>query len=674
MKDKYNFEEGLNTDKFEPTVALPLINSQIKFETFLGGIDTMEFVEKDSNELIHIVMEDSLFSFEASSLLSVDGQSVNQAFGIQPISLETINAQTNIPLSSLVEGLDDSLKTMMENADGTRNLFPTIENSSMDSIEVPASNDFSEVTLSKGSLSIAITNDWPVPVVDVQIELRNGTSGEVIDTFAYDSIPAGDSMSETADLTGRTLENTLMANVISVSSPGTGLFDSVFINLTDQLVLDIVMDSMQIVSGNAIFPSEEIYNDTMNIAFDLGNGEVINTITFKSGTFAYDFEHSVQENTTLRLEIPTLSKDGTSFDELISLVPNGGTANTTADIDLAGYTMDLTNGDTNALSISIVANIVSSNNLVPFDTSQSVSSSIEIKDLAIESFTGNLGARSISLAADTFDMDLSVDALSGLSFASPEVSLTFNNGFGMPFSFDLAGIGMITESGTITMEGMIAEDPVVINAPSTMGENESTTVSLNNENSNIADLLSASPESMFANISANLNPGGETENFVLDTSKIDLTMGIDIPLHVRITDLGMTDTMNTDSIGIDSVLLNVKSAEFIGVINNGLPVDLNVQIYLADSTHTVFDSLLTGGKLATAAEVDVEGNTVANTSSDISIVADSAKLNSLIEASYMLIDFGLTTPNDGQTAVKLFTTAEIGLQLGIKSTISLNND
>lgn len=670
MKDTYNLE-NMETDGFQPSLALPLLNTTIEFSNFLGGIDTLDIIEKDSNELIHVVVTDSLFSYQAADLLSAPSQTINESFNVNPIELDSINTQTAVELQELVNNMEEPEKSTLEAADGGQEVFPPVPNEALNAISIPASDDFSEISLSKGILSIEITNNWPVAVTNVQIELRNNISNEIIDTFVYDSIAPTESDIQTVNLAGRTLESSLSANVLNVSSPGSQLAQ-VDINLQDELNLDIIIDSLVIISGDAIFPSQEIYNDTNTIDFDLGNGEIIETITFSDGSFNFNFTHSIQENARLQIQIPSLSKDGVVFDQLINLVPNGGTAITADSVNLTDYVMDLTTGDTNTLEIILTAEIVSSNALVTFDTSQSIQADITIDGMTIAAFTGNLGTRSLDLAGDTFDIDFSVGGLEGLSFAAPKVTLAFANSIGVPVGIDLTGIEMIGEDGNANvLSGSITDNAATVTAPSLQGDTSLSSITLNRENSNVADLLNSTPSGIIANISADLNSTGNGENFVTNSGAIDMTMDIDVPLYVSIEDFGMADTIE---IG-EGMLQGFKSAEFLGRVDNGLPVDLDLQIYMMDSNFIVFDSLMeSSARLADAALVEItSGDVIGNTLTDISIMADSAKLAHFNLAKYLLMDVSLATPDNGNTAAKLYTTASIGIQLGINTQISIND-
>lgn len=673
MKDKYGLK-NINSNH-APTIALPLLNSTFQFTEFLGGVDTMDIAETDAEGLVHFIVRDTLFTYEAAGLLSAPDLNIAQGFDIEAITLDSIHANSAVALGDVISNMSDSLKLVFQTAEGNLAIFPVINNQHSDDISIPASDQFQSLTLSKGILTIAIENEWPADLTNVQIELKNQNSGVIIDTFIYSEIKASETQVVSADLNGKTLENDLTANIISMNSPGSTP-NSVMIDSTDKLLLDIVFDSLEIVAGVAIFQTQELMNDSINMGFNLGNGEVISAITLKGGTFDYNFVSEVEETSQIQIDIPGLVKDDVAFNLTINLPAASGSASSISDqVDLTGYIISPSQEvDTNGLQIDLSASIISTGQMVNFDTSQSVSATINLQNLEIAKFEGDLGNRNISLAADTTNLSLSTGGMDGLRFTNPSISLNFKSSMGVPLGLDLSNLAMLNAAGDqFSLSGSITASNALVNAPSIHGNTETTIIALDKDNSNIADLISEDPNKIISSVNASLNPEGSTENFVLDSSKIELTMDMDIPLTVKMADFHAFDTIQ---IGQD-MLSGVKFAEFVGEVVNGLPVDLDIQLYFMDATYTTFDSLIVkSNKFAPAGTVDVNGDVTSNTTTAISIMAGTDVIAQFNNAEYLLMDVTINTPDEGETSAKFITTSEIAIQLGIKvqAGINFNND
>ncbi len=415
----------------------------------------------------------------------------------------------------------------------------------------------------------------------------------------------------------------------------------------------------------------EVINETVVSSLGLTSGEKLNKIELKSGDLIIKVDYGLEEAAKIYIELPYArldGGDGSIFKDSIPIGPGPTSLNKT--LDLTGYTFDLTRGglDQNSFEAKITSKSESSGSTVNFDTSNSVTAQVimsEIEPLFIE---GYFGSQPLNIASETFDFDLGeAEIFEKISFADPTITLGFHSTFGIPMEISSLDLSMKRENDSSSLNST-SVFPFKIAGSNSRGKSESSELVIGGS-TNISELINIWPNEVTTSFSGVINPEGETDkNFALDTSKVDVTLDLSIPVYGTVTNFNISDTIKIDS-SMSQIFEFVKRASLRTNVDNGLPLEGMVKFYIADENYVVLDSLeCSDGNnvLIDAAVVNSgSGEVITNGLRQADLVADEDDVNLLkIVGNHLILSARLSTANDGNP-VKIYSNYSIEIKMGI---------
>lgn len=427
----------------------------------------------------------------------------------------------------------------------------------------------------------------------------------------------------------------------------------------------------------AILPAGTTTTVSQNntITFNPGNQLQIDSMSYKTGTLNFyvssDFKHDVSIN----IQIPYAKKNGVALSQTINL-PYKGTTPSIAflNIDLKGYVFDMTQGgiatnkfDVNfSFTVTGTGNSISSNNQLLVDYG--------LTTILFDKLFGYIGQQSLSPQKDTIELTIFKNMNFGgnISLADPQVKLFLTNSYGVPVHASISKFDGVTSSGsTFPIIGANVPNPIPITSPtpSQIGQSFTTKLVLDNTNSNFNAVLLNRPKYIIYDISTITNPNGKIgPNFVLDSSKFNVDMEVELPLYGKVSALEIQDTVDFEFGGVDQL----KSLMLRANITNGFPMDVGVQIFFTDSTYKTLDSLITPYKIIMpSAQVDNNGKVSVKTNQVTDIELSHDKLEKLKNTRKLLIRGRLNTANNGNTDVKIYTDYTLDVKMGVKAKLGL---
>jgi len=692
VKDKYNLDE-INT-KVSPEIAVPFLKASIVAEDILSEVDST-MLREDENKLLEFVYSDTVYSMSLSEFMDdFPDENVSFDFKLEPLKITDFpEVTTEITLRSVTDN-DPSLSLIVNTLlFSNPNGFPLdpVSSIEIDTVPLPMSNaPFKYATFSSGQLSVELSNGWAMPLNDVELVLKNSVDGSVVGTLEYEEILPGESQTDVIDMAGKSITSSLYGDFVNVSSKGTD-GDTVQVSLDDVITAKVNGENLFVVSGSAEFPSDlEVVNDTIDVDFDLDNGMLLNTLALKSGELTIQVEYGIQEKAELFIELPYASNDEGIFSTSFIIEASNGVNPTivSENYNLKDYRFDLSKGgsDTNALETRIRAEILSSPGVfVEFDTSNSVSATVSMKNIEPLYIDGYFGNQSISIKPESFDFDLGAsDVLGQMSFADPVVTLGFHNTFGIPMRIDTLDLTMKNSSDLAKLIG--AKIPFDIKGADLASTSESvqykTSALTLDKTTNIADLINLWPNQVSTGIAASVNPngtdGGSPTNFAYHNSAMDITLDLSVPIYGQISELSIKEYIAIDS-SMSDVFQNVQRASLRSYVDNGFPLEAEINFYLADADTMILDSLvvLEGNQvLVNAGTVDETGNVITRGSRQADLIADEEDIALLREgASFIIIEAVMNTANSGND-VKIYSNYDMLIKIGLlaKLKVELNSD
>jgi len=259
--------------------------------------------------------------------------------------------------------------------------------------------------------------------------------------------------------------------------------------------------------------------------------------------------------------------------------------------------------------------------------------------------------------------------------ADPKITISIKNYWNVATRFKFAKFFYFEEANSAgkPVTGPILNDWVYVNLPISPEEFAYTNIKLNNNNSNIADVISAMPHHFSFGANFETIPGGA---YNINPGSVDsVKVKIDIPLDLRVTDLILRDTedfnlgseLGNDTAKVQSLLLNF-------VIQNGFPISIDAQLYFADANYRILDSISTAGISIPSATVDAEGKVNQSTESLNTINIENQKKANLFKSKYIIPKIKFNTANSNtMQAVKLYSTYTVGLKIGARIKFQLKS-
>lgn len=432
--------------------------------------------------------------------------------------------------------------------------------------------------------------------------------------------------------------------------------------------------------------------DVLNVS--TSNGEELESILIQNGLFNVELISEIPHDTQVLLTIPGLTLDGSVFSEVILLNYSGSTPfNASESFDLSGYVLDLSDGGTtsNYMLIEADLDMTSSGNTTNVGDELSIEFSLDPLDYAW--VYGNLGQQTEILGVDTQEISLYSDITDGiLHFENPSIELYFYNSTGIPFGFEFSSLIAPENQGSIVLTGPDLENFPIIAEATVLGDDILTTHTINNEGTSptLSAMLDEGPFKVIYNSEIAMNPGGETDNFLLDTSRISARADIILPFYGYADNFTISDTLALDledALGLSDAdpdeVLNYEDIERVTLrirVDNGLPVDIGLQLVLLDSLNNTVDSVFTNQDYSNIFESGVidfslpssdpdHGKVVQNTIKTTNIVIMQQDIQFWLDNQVKRIlvrAFGNTDMAGDQELIKLYPEYNLDVKISAK--------
>lgn len=448
--------------------------------------------------------------------------------------------------------------------------------------------------------------------------------------------------------------------------------------ITPQQIADITANGSSTMTGSVAVP------------FNGPNGEGISRARFKAGNIDFNFNSGVGYPAVVTLSIPDLVVNGTQWTSGAVNIPANGSA--TVNIPLPGAVLDqTTNGNANEFEVNFTLTYNSPGSAVPGSmmtvdmdlTGPSAQGGPTFAEIA-----GDFGQQSIPVPLDSVGLRIfDNDAGGVIIWDSALVRGFLSNTYGLSIRADLPVFRVHnTETGqTVDVTFPAGMFPMTIPSatPGTYapGRNDFELVA-NNNGANVNTVMNLNPNRLIYQADLTSNPaGGISNNFMRDTSKMQLDIEAILPFDGRAVDFKRVDTAEVDIFPINDDIEEIVSITLRLTIDNGFPADAHAQVSLYDTSGTVLLKKLfpdpnqqVFGAATPNAQGYVDQSQKVRTTTDITL--DRATLEDLEARGFgkVILEGWIETFNEGQTRVKIFNTYSMDLWLGMMVEAKVNVD
>ena len=431
----------------------------------------------------------------------------------------------------------------------------------------------------------------------------------------------------------------------------TLVYESNVFSVSGEEVIEMPDFTIPVIDTSIVVPYS-----MLNTSFD------IDFFSIKSGQLDYSFQSPYPEDMDVIIEVRNLTQNGSKlqFSEVADYT-GSSPVNVNGTIDLTGYIMDFTN---DVIEIRYIAEDALGNRKTLNNMQMSFNS------FEYEVAQGYFDQHIFDLPSDTIMIDFFENSVAGnIEVEDPKIRLIINNSFGVPIQLTSQNLEAEMASGSNMPINTVLDNGVSFAYPlaTEVGQFKTTTIEVNTDNSNLADIISSQPRQLNYEWSAVSNSTADPNirGFVKDDSRFDVDVELEIPVWFSAQNFAIEEVSEFDA----SFLDEVESAEFKLITENGLPVEAGVQVYFMDDNGIVLDALLNGmnNALIPSATVDSNGKVTATSVGEEVVEIAGTRIDNIRAATQIGINGTVSTANMGTVAVKFYSDYGMTFKLGVKA-------
>ncbi len=401
------------------------------------------------------------------------------------------------------------------------------------------------------------------------------------------------------------------------------------------------------------FSAPFLENTTMQVPFPVAG---ITTFVNQEGSLLYHFSYSGEVAIRVDFRLRELIQAGQET-RLSVEVPGPGTYE--GSFDISGSAFAPRDGQ---LSMSYAA-------YEPFtETPHSLDQVVlTFSGLRLSYAEGTFPPTLIVLAPDTLhvQLDLNMD-FPDIILSEPQITFVVESQIGLPNQFSFPRFSFLFEDGRrqdLSYEPLSLGSSLEV-AP-TPKQWVETRFTLTRENSNIADLLNQGiPSALAYDASLDLFPYGKTTpGFITDLDSIRVRVEAESPLAFQLREYAFRHELD---INLEMVDL-IRSANLSISTQNGIPLELDLQVYLADESGIIQDSLfLSKARLLAGAQMTGADGTTEPATQLLQVDFSEARLPDLSRAKRMVLEARVSSTQHGEVPVRITKDQTLAFQLGAK--------
>lgn len=676
-----------NNYALQPEMGFPLGVINLEMRDLLKE-DSASHIEYGSDNLIRFVLrEDSIASFPVDSFVNIPPIAPIQLKNtLGMIDIGNISMSESRTLTKMTESFGAATKSALEAADGQNTIFPAIndQNSSVSSLGV-GSDQYTDVTLGNGFLIIDFRNNLKVTIEIIRINIFNTVPFQsLIGQLVFTNIPSGGNKKDSLNLAGVTLSSDLGYSLPQFKSYASN--SPVLVNLNDSISFVVTTRNLQAISGNAVFPNQAINAQDLNVDMVADDSTVrIKTAQFESGVIDYSITSTIHEQLQIKISIPGAMKNSTPFPP-VNISVNNSTV--TGQIVIDQVVFDLGQDITqpyNKIKVSVEPQVVSSNVIQPFDSSNYVDASFSFGTLKFQEVNGFMGSKEILIDPSLDTLDFFDRFSNGLPLDDPKIKIITDNSIGVPIDvfMDIEGTSASLNKQKLNAPAFTIGYPTI----SQKGQTIHYEKEINKNNSQISQLLNLPPKFMMRGGKATINAGGFNgtyNDFVSKGSSINVGYEMIMPLTLKTSNFSLRDSADNPFFEIDKTTGTVGKFKFgedtsminyielITKIENGIPFDAELYLYFGDKNGQIYSDSVWSKTLLKSA-IPLTGSATTPSQSMASFMFTKDIIRHMMEKNLIRMYFKVVikTYNDGAQAVNIYSTYKIKIGLSAKAKLKI---
>ena len=675
VKEEYDFQKYSNKARINPKLVLPVAKGSLTIENAVKPKeDTLVF--NDDGTIKLIFKNDSLFSYDISEIIEIpDPGPKTKSINVGDLFIDDFTYSGALSLDDISQNLDPVIRDTLIARDGKTTEFPAIPVQDAGTYNITPFTNFTQVLVFTGTISITITNHFPVEV-SFSIGLKNSADNSPVGTdFIFSNVSPGGSQTRTVDISGNSLTNSFIFDIKGLSSPGSAPND-VPVNLSDNIDILLTSNNVRVSSGTAILPNQVFYSDTDFVDIDPDPGVEVTNVEIETGDIEYTISSGFSEIVIFHF---VLSSALRGDDTLKYNVPLSGNETKVDVLSLANTKVDLTTDagqPYNIFPFEIIAGIVSSGNQITFDMTDNFTVDYQIKNNSYHYIEGYFGQKNFTIDPEIIELDIDdfFKKFTGtITFTDPVIRIPYVNSIGVPANIQLQVMGENSSGETQDLNGPVMN---IERMNDRNGPPIESSIDFDRNNSDVVELIALRPNQITYSGVVTTNPGGNTggrNNFVLGDSQISGGIEVEVPWTMKIEDIFLKDTIENPfhSTGSDDEI-NLDDLNYINIYFyalNGFPVDVDFVLIPYDQVNDIENDSIIVPEMISAAEVDANGKVTQPVETTVSIEVDKAMLDIIQQSESLIIRARFNSIDDGTREVIIYTDYALEFKLAAETEI-----
>jgi hypothetical protein len=662
------------------TPAPPVAPSWDVDLTFPVGIKTVtvgDLVDKDPSAL----KADPAHRIVYSKIMAVPSTLVGDRISLMPanaygqIRLGTFNVEvkpviTEINVPSIPRGITIPVPSQTMN-------LPTI---------ATAMSSTTTVEVSSGSVGLTLKNNLPVDIAalnPVQLIDDHGNVEAIFD-FTGSAIPAGGSRTVYDNLAGKSLGDGVSIAGLNFSTPGSS--SPVRIPPDSMLVATMIMDNIRASAAQITgIPAQRLI-DNDRTAIRLNDSTQVSNVAIRSGSLRFAFTNRIAVGVQFKFRLEELLRPAAGgyapYEDSLFLPALGGNSYT---LNLSGCRLRAPAGQLLSalqLTSSVVIPTDVSGRVAVHDTDKVQIDMSTLAPIVADSVTGVIKPTWIDVHSA---VALNLGSFSSKLVAQlniPSASLTLNtvSSVGFPADLDLRVSAVKSTGEVVYLDIPAGQRRVQAGGGAIAFDGAEVGAFLSKLSGRLPDSLQVSgkvlvnPPDCYSRGAAGAGSVGRNSSFSGSvTLSIPMNLGISQATYRDTTGFGVTEDGGGKKPG-QSELANVNGAKLFVEVQNGLPAQVGVRVYLLDAMHRRLLTLPQSGQSlqVNAAAVDAQGIAAMPGTSTLTINLSHAEAQLYIPAEYVEYELDLATASGGSPAVFL-TSDAVRVRVWTQCSYGVNN-
>ena len=404
------------------------------------------------------------------------------------------------------------------------------------------------------------------------------------------------------------------------------------------------------------------------------NSPTIEIVDFKGGDLNLSGSSSVNCDARVDITVNNLTQGGTPLTLSIN-VPANGTNGGSASI--ANHRLNMSSNPNNVQITASITYIAGTGTPV---AGQPLEITIGMSGIQFRLIQGDFREQFIPLPLDSVRVRLFNNSTEGdIVWEDPQLRAIFNNTFGTDIQLTSNTFFALNDRAPAQLDlnhPITSPAGVTIGGNSTLYANETTTIEILRNNSNVVDIANIEPNFIVYQVDATVDPVSSAlpNNWVADTSRLRMDLEAYLPFDGTASDFKTIDTTEVDIFPIDDDIEEITSVMLRLIFENGFPIEGYGQIVFMDSNYVRLDSVWSNARQQILESGVVTNNIVDQVNGRTRTITDITLTRELLEKLEVeglrhieLSGWAATTTNGTmQTPVKIFQNYSMKLNLALK--------